>query len=230
MRVVLVDPSPMFRTGFRAALAAVPGADDIVVVGECEDGPTAARLVAALGPQLVVSDLHLGDQSGIELARELARTEPSVRILILASHGPEAVVHHAIAAGATGYVLKRQAVDVIIGAVKAVGEGNLVLPPGVSEPRRRRTRKGEEVLSPLDLLSLREREIFDLVISGCSNRDVAARLGISVKTIETHRAHINGKLRVRATADMVRLASVLGMLVPAPVPGLNRPANGVGPQ
>lgn len=230
MRLLVLDPSPIFRRGLKSVLAEASGADVITVVGECADLATAAQLVESVAPDVVVSDFHVGDQTGIDVVRELARIGPLVRVLILASHGPEFVVHQALSAGATGYVLKGETAEVVVSAIRSVGEGKVVLPPGVSEPRRRRGRKDEEVVNALDPLSVREREVFALAVWGRSNKQIAEGLNISVKTVETHRGHINRKLRVRSTADMVRLASALGMLEPAPVPLEYTAGNGVRPQ
>ena len=222
MKLLLVDPSSIFRMGMRAALAVAPnGGDtgDLEVVGECEDGPTACALAVALGPDVVVADLHLGDRNGIALARHLDRLVPGVRVLILTSHGPEAIVHQALGAGAGGYALKGQSPAEIIAAIRSVGRGELVLPAGVAAPPPRvvgaRAEKNAGTHA-IDRLSQRERQIFDLVIWGSSNKQIAGRLGISIKTVETHRGHINGKLRVHTSADIVRLASLWGLFLGAP--------------
>jgi two-component system, NarL family, response regulator NreC len=222
VKLLLVDPSSIFRMGMKAALAATPEAGDLEVVGECDDGATACALAVALGPDMVVSDLHIGDRNGIALARHLGRTAPATRVLILTSHGPEAIVHQALGAGAGGYALKGQSPSEIIAAIHSIGRGELVLPPGVAPPPPRLVGAGARAeksgtTHAIERLSQRERQIFDLVIWGSSNKQIAGRLGISIKTVETHRGHINGKLRVHTSADIVRLASLWGMLsAPAP--------------
>lgn len=226
MELILVDRSPIFRAGLKAALAEVAGGEKIVVMAECADCLSGAGLAARLAPDVVVSDLYLADQNGIELARELARTAPAVRLLILAAYGPEAIVHQAVAAGAAGYMLKEATAEVVVAAIERVGRGERVLPAGVSEPRRRIARLDEEA-DALGRLSQREREVFDLVVWGRSNKQIAVRLGITTKTVETHRGHINRKLRVHTTADVVRLASILGLLVPAPTNGARHGRDGV---
>jgi two-component system, NarL family, response regulator NreC len=219
VKLLLVDLSSIFRLGMKAVLTGAAGARDLKVVGECDDGETACELAVALGPDVVVSDLHLGDRNGIALARQLGRMVPAVRVLILASHAPEAIVHQAIGAGAGGYALKGQSPAEVVAAIRRVGLGELVLPPGVAAPPPRvvgaRVEKNGGSHA-IERLSQRERQIFDLVIWGSSNKQIAGRLGISVKTVETHRGHINGKLRVHTSADIVRLASLWGMLLVAP--------------
>jgi two-component system, NarL family, response regulator NreC len=219
VKLLLVDSSTIFRMGLRAALAETAGAGDLTVVGECGDGTTACRLAADLAPDVVVSGLHLTDRNGIALVRELGRTAPAARVLILAPHGPEAIVHQALGAGAGGYVLKGQSAAEVVAAIRSVGLGELVLPPGVTAPPPRAVGSRPEKNAgthAIERLSQRERQIFDLVVWGSSNKQIAGRLGISIKTVETHRGHINGKLRVHTSADIVRLASLWGMLLVAP--------------
>ena len=223
MKLVLVDGSTIFRMGLRALFTG-PGAGDLSVVGECGDGAQGSALAAALQPDVVVTELHLPDRNGIALTRELARTAPSVHVLVLAAHAPEAIVHQALGAGAAGYVLKGQPPEEVLAAVRAVARGELVLPPGVSAPPPRpvsRSDRNRTALHSIERLSQREREIFDLVVWGASNKQIAGRLGISIKTVETHRGHINGKLRVHTSADIVRLASLWGMITTTSAPAMD---------
>ncbi|HSS37797.1 MAG TPA: response regulator transcription factor [Polyangia bacterium] len=216
MKLLLVDGSTIFRMGLRALFTA---ASDVSVVGECGEGAEGCALAASLMPDVVLTELHLPDRNGIALTRELARTAPSVRVLVLAAHAPEAIVHQALGAGAAGYILKGQSPEEVLAAVRAVARGELVLPPGVSAPPPRpvgRNDRNRMVLHAIERLSQREREIFDLVVWGASNKQIAGRLGISIKTVETHRGHINGKLRVHTSADIVRLASLWGMITTQP--------------
>ncbi|HEY4392779.1 MAG TPA: response regulator transcription factor [Polyangia bacterium] len=218
MKLLLVDPSSIFRMGLRTVLAEAPGAGDLKVIGECADGVTAVTLASTLAPDLVISDLHLTDRNGIALCRELGRVVPAARVMILATHGPEALVHQALGAGAGGYALKGQGADEVVAAIRSVAVGELVLPPGVSAPPPRAVGGHDKPVTThaIERLSQRERQIFDLVVWGSSNKQIAGRLGISIKTVETHRGHINGKLRVHTSADIVRLASLWGMLAAAP--------------
>ena len=165
MKLLLVDRSSIFRMGMKAALAAAPEAADLEVVGECEDGATASAMAVALGPDVVVSDLDLGDRNGIALARQCGHKAPAVRVLILTSYGPEAIVHQALGAGAGGYALKRQPPAEIIAAIRSVGRGELVLPAGVAAPPPRVVGAGvgkNGGTQGIERLSQRERQIFDL--------------------------------------------------------------------
>ncbi len=216
MNLLLVDSSTIFRVGLRATLAIAPQGADMTVIAECGDGHHACELATSLAPDVVITDFHLPDRNGIALARELGRVARAARVLLLAPHGPEAIVHQAIRAGAKGYALKGQQPGDVVGAIRAVGRGELVLPPGVSAPPPAKAVRGKQdgVSQPIERLSQRERQIFDLVIWGSSNKQIAGSLGISIKTVETHRGHINGKLSVHTSADIVRLASLWGMLMP----------------
>ncbi len=215
MKLLLVDGSTIFRMGLRA-LFALPEAGDLSVVGECGDGAQACALASSLAPDVVVAGLHLLDGNAIALTRELGQMVPAARVLILTLHAPEAIVHQAIGAGATGYVLKTQSPEEVLAAVRAVGRGELVMPPGMAAPPPRPVGRNDRnrAVHAIERLSQREREIFDLVVWGASNKQIAGRLGISIKTVETHRGHINGKLRVHTSADIVRLASLWGMIAP----------------
>jgi two-component system response regulator NreC len=229
VNLLLVDSSTIFRMGLRAALAAAPEATGLTVIAECGEGRQARELALALVPDVVITDLNLPDLNGIALTRELARAVPTVRVLMLAGHGPAAIVHQAVGAGVAGYALKAQPAAEIVAAIAAVGRGELVLPPGIAVPAAGAAGRGERngTSHSIERLSQRERQIFDLVVWGSSNKQIAGRLGISIKTVETHRGHINGKLSVHTSADIVRLASLWGMLasgasnpVPAAVDGL----------
>jgi DNA-binding NarL/FixJ family response regulator len=212
LRIVLVDSSEVFRMGMRALLAE---ARDLVVVGEAADGEGAIAAVRSLAPELVVTDLDLPDQNAVALATALRELAPATRVLVLAPNANEVSVRQTLVAGVSGYVLKTQPPHEILAALFEVAAGRRVEAPAVREipaadddaelPRASRA-------AVLARLSAREREIFDLIIWGQTNKQVAIKLGISVKTVETHRSHINGKLQVHSAAELVRLASLCGAL------------------
>lgn len=227
MKLLLVDPASIFRIGLKMALAEAPAASEMIVAGECADGTEALQMAATVVPDLVISELYLGDCSGVVLAHRLKRSVPSARLMILTSHGTEPIVYATLGAGASGYVLKTQEPAQVLEAIRTVAAGRLVLPPGIAEPPLPRAgTKDILTANGLDRLSVRETQVFDLIMWGHSNKQIAGRLGISVKTVETHRGHINRKLRVHKSADIVRLASFLGMLAPAPVPRPDAASNG----
>jgi DNA-binding NarL/FixJ family response regulator len=197
--------------GMRALLAE---AQDVVVAGEAADGEGALAAVRTHAPELVVTDLELPDQNAVALATALRELAPTTRVLVLASTANEVSVRQTVVAGVSGYLLKSQPPREILAALREVAAGRHVEPPPVREtppldeaevPRASRA-------AVLDRLSAREREIFDLIIWGQTNKQVAVKLGISVKTVETHRSHINGKLQVHSAAELVRFASLCGAL------------------
>jgi DNA-binding NarL/FixJ family response regulator len=209
LRIVLVDSSEIFRMGMRALLA---DARDFSVVAEAKDSQSALDAVRAHEPDLLITDLEFGDQSGVALAGMLREVAPGTRVLVVATAANEVVVRQALVAGVAGYVLKRQPSNEILAAIREVAAGQRVMPietrsdeAAATEPRMARA-------AILDRLSTREREIFNLIIWGQTNKQVAVKLGISVKTVETHRSHINGKLQVHSAAELVRLASLCGAL------------------
>jgi DNA-binding NarL/FixJ family response regulator len=220
LRIVLVDPSEIFRIGLRTLFA---DARDLAIVAEAADGQSALAVVRAQEPDLVVTDLDLPDQSAVTLATTLRDVAPSTRVLIVAAAANEVIVRQALVAGVGGYVLKRQPASEIVAAARDVAAGRRVTPVETRESPSADDADGPRATRAaiLERLSAREREIFNLIIWGQTNKQVAVKLGISVKTVETHRSHINGKLQVHSAAELVRLASLCGALASTeePSPG-----------
>jgi len=199
--------------GVRAALA---DARDVVVAAEAGDVATARAALRAEGPDLVVTDLELPDGDALAVAAAAREIAPSARVLVLAATANEVSVRQASVAGVGGYILKSRAPREIVAAIRDAAAGRPIAAPAA---RPREGRESDEATAPraaraavLDRLSAREREIFNLIIWGQTNKQVAVKLGISVKTVETHRSHINGKLQVHSAAELVRLASLCGAL------------------
>ena len=211
MRIILVDASEVFRMGLRALLA---DSRDLTVAAEASDAATALAAVRAQPPELVVTNLELPDGGGVALAGAIREHAPATRVLLLADVASEVAVRQAELAGVGGYVLKSQPAREILAAVREAAAGRRVEPPRTREPVRAGDGEGQRAsrAAVLERLSAREREIFDLIIWGQTNKQVAVKLGISVKTVETHRSHINGKLQVHSAAELVRLASLCGVL------------------
>ncbi len=211
MKIALADSSKVFRMGLRAVLA---DASDLTVVADVGDGAGILAAAASQSIDVVVCDLDLPDRSAILLASALREVAPATRMLVLAAGANDSNVKQTLLAGVVGYVLKWQTPAEILQAIREVGAGRRVLPIrnddglGASAGIARSTNGA----GALDRLSAREREIFDLIIWGQTNKQVAVKLGISVKTVETHRSHINGKLQVHSAAELVRLASLCGVL------------------
>ena len=213
MRIALVDDHQIFRDGLRAAL--LPHAD-LEVVAEASNGRMLLEQLDVAKPAIVVLDVALPGMNGFAVTRELRRRDPQCQIMVLSIHGTDENVMEALDAGARGYALKNQLAEDIVAAVRVVAGGDYYFAPKIPKSvleRHHRRRRGEDpTSSPLQELSRREREVFDLVVRGFTNQSVSRELTISVKTVETHRARINSKLAVHSTAELVRFAAVRGLL------------------
>lgn len=213
LRVALVDDHQLFRAGLRLALAPEP---DIEIAGEAADAREALRLVKETKPDLVVLDVALPDGDGITAAHEMIRRDPAARILILTATTNDLLVRRAFATGAGGYALKTDDVDEIISAIRLVRAGNRYLSPFFADRKEALLDSGAARSrgdgDPLTELSHREREVCDLVLRSLTNQDIAHTLGISIKTVETHRARINQKLGVHSTGQLMRLAALRGII------------------
>jgi DNA-binding NarL/FixJ family response regulator len=212
-RVALVDDHRLFREGLRVLLASQP---DLQVVGEAAEPGEACALVDAEDPDLVVVDVLLGTSSGVALAREMLRRAPRRRVLMLSMVLDEEHAAEALEVGALGYAGKAQALDEVLEAIRTVAAGRVYLPMALSRfvvQDYLRLRRGDAPTeSPLNRLTRREREVFDLIIVGGTTASIAMQLAISHRTVETHRSRMLHKLRARSAADLVRLAARLKLL------------------
>ena len=195
-RVLLVDDHPLVREGLRARLAQTPG---IEVVGEAGDADEAFARVAMLLPDLVLMDVGMKQVNGIELTARLRGQRPDLRVLMLSMYGNPEYVHRALAAGAMGYVLKEAPSDEIVEAIIAVSAGRQFLGSGLVATAGR----------PDDgrpLLSARESEILRCLADGMASKQIAEALGMSVRTVETHRQNIRRKLGLAGQAELIKYA------------------------
>jgi len=215
INVLLVDDHHLFRQGLRAVLE---GTSDVVVCGEASTGREAFEMVDSLKPDVVTVDVTLPDGDGIVATREILRRQPTTRVLMLTMHGNHFYVSQALAAGAKGYALKEQLPQDIVQAVRIVAQGETYVAPQLPQdlaipavPGSKQVASADPT-NPMNSLSPRERDIFDLIVRGYTNTSMAETLKLSVKTIETHRAHINKKLRVHSTGELIRLAALHGLV------------------
>ena len=207
-RIVLVEDHPLLRAGVRSALAAYP---ELAIIGEAGEVRTAQDVIKAVHPDLVILDISLPGSDGISLTRQIARWKEHPKVLIFTMHKGIDYVRLAIGAGAGGYALKDDPPHALVDAIRAVMAGELYLSPQLRD--RALTPQGTIASDgTLDRLSAREREIFSLIVHGHSSQGIAKELCISIKTVETHRAHINQKLGVHSTGEIVRLAAHRGLL------------------
>jgi DNA-binding NarL/FixJ family response regulator len=212
MRVIIVDDHQSFRESFKLALGQLAG---FSVVGEASTAREACALVEANQPDLVVVDLSLKDSDGIALTHELKRRRVAARILFLTMHDNGLFAREALEAGADGYAVKEQPLAEIVEAMRACVRGDRYLSPLVQPVPaidHASSADGNGETTFLGRLSRREREIASHVIRGSSSQAIASSLCISLKTVETHRAHINRKLGIHSTAELIRLAAMKGLL------------------
>ena len=212
LRILLGDDHTVVRQGLRKILE---GHDDWEVVAEAADGRGAVRLALQLQPDVAVLDIGMPLLSGIEATRQILRRLPDVGVLILSMHSEEAFITRALQAGARGYLLKDSADTDLIRGVTAVAAGKSFFSPAAAKVMlddylRHLAQKG--IVDRYEALSEREREIFQLIAEGYSNKEIADLLSISVATVETHRAHILQKLDVHNTAELVLYAVRRGVI------------------
>lgn len=210
IQILIADDHGVLRAGLRALLNAEP---DMEVVGEASDGEEALRLARELRPEVVLLDISMPGPGGIEVARTLKRVLPETSVLILTIHDDEGLLREAIRAGASGYITKRAIEPELINAIHAVRRGDLYVHPTMTRALLRDFSPPPPVEEePVEPLTPREQEVLELIARGYTNRQAAEELGISVRTVETHRANLMGKLGLRGRAELVRYAMDHGML------------------
>jgi DNA-binding NarL/FixJ family response regulator len=215
MRVVLIDDHQLFLDSLRVALAQHASLE---VVGQATTAAQAPVLAAELQPDLLVMDLLLDDSDAVTVTRELRQRAMDTKILVLTMHENTLFVRNALDAGAQGYALKSQPLAEVIEAMRAVERGDRYLAPTLGPlPDGPRARSRGTRTDPARL-SRREREIFELILQGHSSREIGSTLSISLKTVETHRAHINKKLGVHSPAELIRVAALQGLVLRAQRP------------
>jgi DNA-binding NarL/FixJ family response regulator len=208
IRVVLGDDHVLVRQGLRSLLER----EKFQVVAEASDGQEVIRQVQALGPEIAIIDISMPILNGIDAARELVRSSPKTKTILLTQHEEEQYIHEALQAGVRGYILKSQVANDLIHAIQQVSRGGFYLSPGVSQAVVEAYRTRSE--RPSDPLSGRERQVLQLIAEGKSTKDVACLLGISVKTAESHRSRLMQKLDIHETASLVRYAVRRGLVQP----------------
>ena len=212
IRSLLADDHTIVRQGLRKVLEE---SDDCEVVAEAGDGREAVRQAEQLKPDVAIVDITMPLLNGIEATRQILKRSPSTRVLILTMHSDEAYVNQILQAGATGYLLKDSADVDLIKAVQAVSKGKSFFSPQIARlmPDEVMRRPGERGISDrYELLSEREREIFQLIAEGNANKEIAALLSISPSTVETHRARIMEKLDLHSAAEIVLYAVRRGVI------------------
>jgi DNA-binding NarL/FixJ family response regulator len=205
-RVVVADDHPFILLSLRQLIAAET---DFELVGEASTGLEALRIIKATLPDIAVVDLAMPELNGVSLVRRLREEGIGVRVVILTSSEDEAHLTQALAAGVAGFVVKRAATESLIPALRAVLTGGTFVHPSIAgrlEPRR--VRRSEDAA----ILSAREEETLKLTASGYATKEIANRLGVGAKTVETYRMRASEKLGLKSRADIVRYALTVGWL------------------
>jgi two-component system response regulator NreC len=205
VRILLADDHKIVRDGLRALLEKQPG---MTVVAEADNGRATVRLARELLPDLVIMDIGMPDLNGIDATRQILNELPSVKVIALSMHSDRRFVVQMFRAGASGYLLKDCAFEELARAVRAVLRNQTYLSPAVAGPV---VEDYVQHLATADVLefsalSPREREVLQLLAEGKTTREIAALLCVSIKTVETHRQQIMGKLNVRSVAELIKYA------------------------
>jgi DNA-binding NarL/FixJ family response regulator len=206
IRVLLADDHALMREGLCALLAAI---SDIEVVGAVRTGREAERQVVQLNPDVVLMDIAMPDLNGIEAARVIHLKSPAVRIVMLSMHATAEYVYRAFEAGACGYLLKEVAVEEVITAVRTVHAGKQYLSPALAESVSHATTGYAR--GPVDSLSVRERQVLQLVVEGRTSSEIASMIHLSPKSVETYRSRLMAKLGVRDLPSLVKFALEHGL-------------------
>ncbi len=208
MRILIADDHGIVRSGLRLLLDRQP---DMEVVAEAQDGVEAVEIALAQRPDLCILDVAMPRLTGLQAAREIKSQAPDVSVLILSMHDDERYVFEALQAGASGYVLKREADHDLVDAVRAVARGEAFL-TNAAERSLIRAWMADEATGPTETLTAREREVVKLIAEAHTNTQIAAVLHLSEKTVESHRANVLRKLGMRDRVELVRYAIRRGLV------------------
>jgi len=215
IRVLIVDDHAIVRTGLRLLIS---GQADMTVVGEAGSTQDGIEAAERLSPDVALIDLSLPGEGGIEAIRQLRRTRPRVRTVALTMHDDPVYLRSVLSAGGSGYVVKRAADSELLTAIRAVREGRSFVSPMLAEEEAKEAASPPQLAGQIEAeealarLSARERQVLVLLAHGHTHSEMAEQLGISVKTVETHRARLSDKLGLKSRADLVRLALDAGLL------------------
>ena len=203
-KILIVDDHGVLRAGLRALLSAEP---DLEVLGEAGNGDEALSLAQSLNPDVVLLDLSMPGASGIHVARQLKQQQPHIRTLILTVHEDDTLVREAIRVGASGYIVKKAVETELIDAIKAVSRNELYVHPAMTRALIGGVApETEGVERAVDILTPRETEVLRFIAQGYTNKQIAELLSLSVRTVESHRSNLMGKLGMSTRVELVRYA------------------------
>jgi len=205
IKILLIDDHPLLRAGIASL---INQEKDLAVCGEVDDSVEAVDAIAKANPEIVILDISLKKMSGIEVLKHIKMRFPKVRVLILSMHDEAIYAPRALRAGASGYIMKQEAPDHVIAALRKILGGEVYISESMATRMLSRMVGGRPspISSPMELLSDRELEVFTLLGKGDGTRDIAQKLNLSVKTIESHRAHIKEKLNLKNATELVHRA------------------------
>jgi len=204
-KVLLVDDHPVLRAGLGRLINQEA---DMTVCGEAEDGPTAFDLAGTLTPDIAVIDVSLKGSNGIELIKNLKARFPELPTLVLSMHDESLYAERALRAGSLGYIMKEEAIEQVIAAIRKVMLGEIFLSERMKTKmlQQMANGKGKVVSSPIEQLTDRELEVFRLIGEGCSTRQIAGQSHLSVRTVEAYREYIKSKLNLKNATELVQHA------------------------
>lgn len=204
-RILIIDDHDLLRAGIHALLDDV---DDLEVIGEAASGQEGLSLAQELSPDIILLDISLPDINGLELAKQLILLRPRPHILLITVHEDKVMLQESLGFGVSGYILKRASKTELVDAIQAMVRGEVYVHPALtrflfaSKNEKKEVNKAQD----LELLTNREIEVLQLLVSGYSNRQIADHLTLSIRTVESHRAHLITKLDLRTRLDLVRYA------------------------
>jgi len=202
IKIMLVDDHPIVREGIRSRLSSQP---NMKIVGEAENGKEAVRKIQELSPHIVLMDINMPEMNGLEATKIISKVAPKAKVLVLSMHADKEYVVEIMRSGARGYVLKNSPPAELIRAIESVHAGEAFFSPGISSVLLDELSRGPEK-SAASGLSQREREVLALIAGEFSNKEIADKLGVSVRTIETHRERLMRKLGIHTVAGLTKFA------------------------
>lgn len=210
IRIILADDHTILREGLKSLLATDP---EIEVIGEVSNGYDAIAMTGRLKPDMVLMDIGMPIMNGLEATKKLKEQYPSIKVLILTQYDSQEYLFTVLNAGASGYVLKRTASTELIWAIKTVYEGMAYLSPAMTQALIKEYMKIENMpVKTKDILTPREQEVLKLIAEGLTNQEIADTLVLSLKTVQTHRAHIMEKLNFHDRTELVKYAIKKGII------------------
>ena len=224
IRIMIADDHAILRAGLRSLLSAQ---DDMTVVAEAVDGEEAVVKAEACKPDVLLLDITMPKKSGIEALQEIRKLSPTTRVLVLTMHDDHAYLRSVLAAGGSGYLVKRAADTELLMAIRAIQQGRSYIDVGLEDNQLQtvlvdeQKARSEAAAKSLESLSDRERQVLELVALGFTHKEVGESLSLSVKTVETYRSRLSEKLGLRSRAELVRFALELGLLDTTRTPAVN---------